>query len=90
LRTRLQDALAAYRTARQRLQAMTPPQTLRVRHDAYLTAVGMFEQSTLEMLRMYDDGNDEHLLVGFPLSVAGSDNIREVGELFWPDQYPPN
>jgi len=50
----------------------------------------MFEQSTLEMLRMYDDGNDEHMLVGFPLSVAGSDKIREVGELFWPDQYPPN
>lgn len=90
LKTRLQDALAAYRTADQRLRALQPPQSLAGRHQAYLGAVELFEQSTVEMLRMYDDGGDEHLARGFPLSVEGSDKIREVGAEFWPDEYPPN
>ena len=90
LRTRLDDALAAYRTAGQRLRALQPPGTLQDRHQSYLSAVQLFEQSTLEMLRMYDDGSDEHLYRGFPLSVQGSDRIREVGQEFWPDEYPPN
>jgi hypothetical protein len=90
LKTRLVDALAAYQTANQRLRAMNPPQTLQARHDAYATAVQLFEQSTLEMLRMYDDGSDEHLVKGFPLSIEGSDRIHEVGAQFWPDEYPPN
>ena len=34
--------------------------------------------------------SDEHLYRGFPLSVQGSDTIREVGQEFWPDEYPPN
>jgi hypothetical protein len=90
LRTRLDDALVAYRTAGQRLRALQPPGTLQDRHQSYLSAVQLFEQSTVEMLRMYDDGSDEHLYRGFPLSVQGSDRIREVGQEFWPDEYPPN
>ena len=90
LRTRLQDALAAYRTADQRLRGLRPPASLQARHQAYLDALHLFEESTVEMLRMYDDGSDEHLTKGFPLSVEGSDKIRDVGEEFWPDEYPPN
>jgi hypothetical protein len=90
LKTRLDGALAAYRGAEQRLRDLQPPDSLRARHDAYLTAVQRFEASTLEMLRMYDDGSDDHLTTAFPLSLKGSDEIREVGESFWPDEYPPN
>ena len=90
LRTRLEDALAEYRTADQRLRTLQPPQSLAGRQEAYLSAVQLFEESTVEMLRMYDDGNDEHLARGFPLSIEGSDKIREVGQEFWPDEYPPN
>jgi hypothetical protein len=90
LRTRLDEALAAYRTADQRLRLLQPPGTLQARHQAYLAAVELFQQSTREMLRMYDDGSDEHLYAGFPLSLQGTDRIREVGQEFWPDEYPPN
>jgi hypothetical protein len=90
LKTRLLDALAAYQAANQRLRAITPPQTLQPRHDTYVTAVRLFQESTLEMLRMFDDGSDEHLARGFPMSIEGSDKIREVGAQFWPDEYPPN
>jgi hypothetical protein len=90
LKARLDDALVAYRGAEQRLRELQPPESLRARHAAYLSAVQRFEESTLEMLRMYDDGSDEHLTKAFPLSLKGSDEIREVGESFWPDEYPPN
>jgi hypothetical protein len=90
LRTRLDDALKAYRVADSQLRGMRPPPAFQARHDTYLTALQLFEQSTAEMLRMYDDGSEEHLTRGFPLSVEGSDKIRAVGESFWPDEYPPN
>ena len=90
LRTRLDEALATYRTADQRLRALQPPASLQARHQTYLSAVNMFQQSTQEMLRMYDDGSDEHLYQGFPLSTEASDRIRDVGQEFWPDEYPPN
>ncbi len=90
LKPRLDAALVAYRTANQQLRALQPPQSLADRQAAYLSAVQLFDQSTVEMLRMYDDGSDEHLARGFPLSIEGSDKIREVGQEFWPDEYPPN
>jgi hypothetical protein len=90
LRTRLDDALKAYRADAARLRSLRPPSSFQTRHAAYLTALQLFEQSTDEMLRMYDDGSEEHLTRGFPLSVEGSDKVREVGESFWPDEYPPN
>jgi hypothetical protein len=90
LRTRLDDALKLYRAADAELRGIHPPPSFQARHDSYLSALQLFEQSTTEMLRMYDDGSDEHLTRGFPLSVEGSDKIREVGASFWPDEYPPN
>jgi hypothetical protein len=90
LKTRLDEALTTYRTADQRLRTLQPPPSLVGNHQAYLGAVQLFEQSTLEMLRLYEDASDEHLVRGFPLSLQGSDMVRAVGEEFWPDEYPPN
>lgn len=90
LQTRLQQAEGEFRTAEQRLRELNPPASLQDRHLAYLNALQLFLSSTREMLRMFDDGNDEHLTQGFPLSVQGSDQIRAVGDEFWPDEYPPN
>jgi hypothetical protein len=90
LKTRLDDALTTYRTADERLRSLQPPQSMAASHQNYLDAVQLFERSTVEMLRMFDDGSDEHLTQGFALSMEGSDKIREVGQEFWPDEYPPN
>ena len=90
LKTRLDEALATYRQAEERLRALQPPPSLRGSHEGYLAAVQLFQRSTVEMLRMYEDGRDEHLLAAFPLSQEGSDKIREIGNRFWPGEYPPN
>jgi hypothetical protein len=83
-------ALATYRRAEERIQALQPPPSLAAAHDEYLAAVRLFQQSALEVLKMFDDGDDEHLLAAYPLSQEGSDKIREVGVKFWQDEFPPH
>jgi hypothetical protein len=90
LKTRVDDALATYRRAETRIAALQPPPSLEHAHDQYLAAIGLLQKSALEVLRMFDDGNDDHLLAAYPLSQEGSNKIREVGAQFWQDEFTPN
>jgi hypothetical protein len=90
LEARVNKALATYRTAETRIAALQPPPSFERAHDEYLAAVGLFQKSALEVLKMFDDGNDDHLLAAYPLSQEGSNKIREVGAQFWQDEFPPN
>src|SRR5438309_11880684 len=90
VKARVDDALATYRRAEARIGALQPPPSLQRAHDDYLAAVELFEKSALEVEKMFDDGNDEHLLAAYPLSQEGSDKIREIGVRFWQDEFPPN
>ena len=90
LKARVDKALATYRTAETRIAALQPPPSFERAHEDYLAAVGLFQKSALEVLKMFDDGNDDHLLAAYPLSQEGSNKIREVGVRFWQDEFPPN
>jgi hypothetical protein len=90
LKGRVETALATYRRAEAGLNALQPPPSLERAHNDYLAAVRLFQQSAVEVLKMFDDGNDEHLLAAYPLSQEGSDKIRAVGAQFWRDEFPPN
>jgi hypothetical protein len=90
LKTRVDAALAAFQRAETRISALQPPPSLAREHENYLAAVRLFEQSAVEVLKMFDDGNDEHLLAAYPLSKEGSDKIREIGAKFWEDEFPPH
>jgi len=90
LKTRVDDALATYRRAETRLQTLQPPPSLAPAHDDYVAAVQLFEKSALETLKMFDDGNDDHLLAAYPLSQEASNKIRAIGAQFWRDEFPPN
>jgi hypothetical protein len=88
LRSRLNQGLAGYRLAEIQIRALDPPPTLRTTHEGYLAAVRLFQLSALEMLRMYDDGDDEHLSQALPLSLDGTSRLREIGGHVWPETYP--
>ena len=90
LKGRVDTALSTYLRAEARLNALQPPPSLERAHNDYLAAVRLFQQSAVEVLKMFDDGNDEHLLAAYPLSQEGSDKIRAVGAQFWRDEFPPN
>ena len=90
LRTRLEQALAVYRRAEGRLRALEPPPSLRREHEEYVSAVRLFKESAVEVLKMFEDGRDDHMIAAYPKSQEGSDKIREVGGKFWPNEFPPN
>jgi hypothetical protein len=90
LKGRLDDAQRVFRTADGKITQLSAPPRLQREHQAYGQAVRMFEASATEMLKMYDDGDEEHLTRGFPMSQQGSDGIREVGAQLFPEEYPPN
>ena len=90
LKARVDAALATYRRAEAAIDALQPPPSLARSHEDYLAAVRLFAQSALEVLKMFDDGNDDHLLAAYPLSLEGSNKIREIGVRFWQDEFPAN
>jgi hypothetical protein len=90
LKKRVDDALATYRRSDARLRALQPPASVERDHQEYLSAVALFQQSAIEVLRMFEDGRDDHLVAAYPLSQKASDKIREVGGKFWPNEFAPN
>ncbi len=88
LKRRVDTALAAYRLARARIAVLQPPASLAREHDDYLAAIRLFERSALEEMKVFDDGDDAHLLAAHPLSREGGDKIREIGVRFWKDEFP--
>jgi hypothetical protein len=90
LKARVDAALAIYRSAEDRLRALQPPPSLQPVHEEYLGAVRLFQRSAVEVLKMFDDGSEEHLRTAYPFGLEGSNKIRDVGAKFWPDEFPPN
>jgi len=90
LKARADQALAIYQRSEARLRALEPPPSVQREHEAYLAAVGLFQQSTVEILKMFADGRDDHLMAAYPLGQQATDKIREVGGKFWPNEFPPN
>jgi hypothetical protein len=90
LKARVDGALAIYRRAEERIRALQPPPSVESAHEDYLAAVALLQRAALEVQKMFDDGNDEHLLAAYPLSQEATNKIREVGAKFWQDEFPPN
>ena len=79
LGTRVKEASATYKAAEARLHALEPPASLRSEHMTYLSALALFRESTAELLTMFSDGRDDHMLAAYPKSQEASNKIREVG-----------
>lgn len=90
LKARLDAALEVYRRSEAQIGALQPPPSLAQAHDDYLAAVRLFEQSALESLRMFEDGDEGHLLAAYPMSLEGSNRIRAVGARFWQHEFTPH
>jgi hypothetical protein len=90
LKARVDEALTTYRRAGGQLLALEPPPSLRSAHDDYTAAVSLFERGAVEVLKMFDDGREEHMRIAYPLGQEAADKIREVGLKFWPHEFPPN
>jgi len=90
LKARVEHALSVYKSAQTRMQELQPPASLRAKHDDYLAAVRLFEESATEVMKMFSDGREDHLLAAHPKGQAGADKIREIGGQLWPNEFSPH
>jgi hypothetical protein len=90
LKARVEHALGVYKSAQARIQRLEPPASLRAQHDEYLAAVRLFEESATEVMKMFTDGREDHLMAAHPKGQAGADKIREIGGKFWPQEFAPH
>lgn len=90
LKARVEQALGVYKNAQTQIQGLQPPASLRAQHDDYLVAVRLFEESANEVMKMFGDGREDHLLAAHPKGQAGADKIREIGGKFWPNEFAPH
>ena len=88
--TGVQAASKSFSDAEARVRALAPPTSLTQVHSQYLDAVHLFQQSAAEMLKVTEDGRDDHLLVAQPLSQEASEKLLRVGNVIWPGEYLPN
>jgi hypothetical protein len=90
IRAQVLAAGEAYRRAEGQLLSLTPPDSLRPRHDEYLAAVRLYQQAQAEMVKVFDDDDERHLHAAFPLSQEAGRKLRTVGAVLWPNEYVPN
>src|ERR1043166_8430238 len=84
LQRRLEVALASYAQAGDGLRGLDPPAELLAVHQGYLDALGLFDQSALEMLEACDDGDASHIAAAVPLMLEGTAQLQALGNRFWP------
>ena len=90
LKARVEHALRTYKNAQMRILGLQVPASLRAQHDEYLAAMRLFEASASEIMKMFTDGREDHLLAAYPAGQAGADKIREIGGKFWPNEFAPH
>jgi hypothetical protein len=90
LKATVDASMEIYRRAEVELGALRPPPSLQDAHDEYLGAVRLYQQSAAEMVKLYEDNRDDHLVAAFPMSQEGGQRLRRVGALLWPSEYVPN
>jgi hypothetical protein len=79
-----------YRSAAERVGQLHPPDSLMAVHQQYLEALRLYRDSSVEMVKVADDGRDEHLIAAQGMSERAAVDLLKVGNKLWPGEYKPN
>ncbi len=90
VRRRVAPLAETYRAAAERVRQLRAPTTFAELQQRYLTALRLYEQASIEMVRVAEDGNSAHLVSAHEKSSQASTNLLKVGNELWPGEYKPN
>ncbi len=79
-----------YRAALADMAKLTVPPSLREKHQMYSDAVKLYEQAALELVKVADDGKEQHLLDAHALTERASSMLLQAGDQFWPGEFKPH
>lgn len=84
LRSRLDTAIDAYTRDADQIGSLDPPPELADVHQGYVASAELLRESTQEMLKTCDDGDDAHISAAVPLMLDTTARLHGLNEQFWP------
>jgi hypothetical protein len=90
VKDKITPQLEIYRTARADIDKLKVPQSMATVHETYVKAVGLYEQASAEMIKIAEDGNEQHLLNAHSDTNQASTLLLKVGSELWPGEFKPN
>jgi len=79
-----------FRDARNEVSRLKVPASLHKQHEQFLGALKLYEDASMEMVKIARDGKEEHLVEAQKMSYAASEDSLRVGDALWPGEYKPN
>ena len=90
LKAKVQPLTKTFEDAGIRVGKIKPPAALQDAHNSYVEAVKLYSSATREMIKVADDGKDEHLILAQQRSEQASLAILKLSDVLWPGEYKPN
>jgi hypothetical protein len=90
IKERVAPLTKIFRDARSQAAQLKAPASLEKQHELYLGALKLYEDASLEMVKIARDGKDEHLVKAQKMSYTASEDSLRVGDTLWPGEYKPN
>ena len=90
VKERVAPLTKVFRDARAQASHLKAPASLEKQHAQYLGALKLYEDASVEMVKVARDGRDEHLVEAQKMSYAASEDSLRVGDALWPGEYKPN
>jgi len=82
--------LEIYRRARADIAKLIVPASMSQLHRTYTEAVQLYEQASAEMIKVADDGDEQHLLNAHNDTNKAATMLLKVGGELWPGEFKPN
>jgi hypothetical protein len=90
LKAAVQPLTRTFTDAAQRAGKIEPPASLADAHRTYLEAIDHYAAASREMIRIADDGREEHLFAAHKRSEQASHELLKLSDVLWPGEYKPN
>jgi hypothetical protein len=79
-----------YRDAQSAIGKLSVPDSLKELHANYANAVGLYAEASGDMIKIADDGNEQHLLDAHSKTNQAATLLLKVGAELWPGEFKPN
>ena len=90
IKTRVAPQLEIYRTARADVAKLIVPDSMTELHRTYTKAVQLYQQAAEEMIKVAEDGDEQHLLTAHSDTNTAATLLLKVGGELWPGEFKPN
>jgi len=79
-----------FEQAQVKFDALPVPASMQTQHEQYAEALRLYRNASTEMVKVAQDGKEEHLVKAQAMSYSASENLLRVGDVLWPGEHRPN